>query len=203
MIPKSLALWWIVNPGETELRDRPELCLCFVLGLSIAMCTAGLAAGCLFGKLNGQNLTRSDGLKWHRYTASKDPGRTDPLVWVALKDKGRAVPDDIACKNAWKALGKGLPGELSASTIKKVLELGRRNAAARAYGTSASTSASASASASASIPPASTISAPTAVKGKGKRLAAEEKTAASDALASIGFDRSGRFTSSHWLRRKR
>ena len=39
-------------------------------------------------------------------------------------------------------------------------------------------------------PPASTISAPTAVKSKGKRPAAEEKTAAAAALASIGFDTS-------------
>ena len=152
------------------------------------MCTAGLAAGGIYGKRNGQILARSDGLKWHSYTISKDPGRKHPLVWVALKDKGRAVPDDIACKNAWKALGKGLPGELSTATIKKVLELGRRNAAARACDTSASTSASASASAS--TPPASTISAPTAVKGKGKRPAAEEKAAAAAALASIGFDTS-------------
>jgi len=52
MVPKPLALWWIVNPGETELRDRPELCLCFILGLSIAMCTAGLAAGGIYGKRN-------------------------------------------------------------------------------------------------------------------------------------------------------
>ena len=152
------------------------------------MCTAGLAAGGIYGKRNGQILTRSDGLKWHLYTKSKDPGRTKVLVWVALKDKGRAVPDDIACKNAWKTLGNGLPGGLSASTIKKALELGRRNAAARACDTSASTSASASASAS--TPPTSTISAPTAVKSKGKRPAAEEKTAAAAALASIGFDTS-------------
>ena len=108
-------------------------------------------------------------------------------MWVALKDKGRAVPDDIACKNAWKALGKGLPGELSASAIKQIIELGRRNAGARACDTSASTSASANASTSA--PPSTTASntAPPTNDKKGKRKAAISE-AATSALLTVGID---------------
>ena len=58
LIPKGATLWWIINPGKTELRDRPELCLCFVLGLTLATCRAALAAAEIFGVVKGGTTKR-------------------------------------------------------------------------------------------------------------------------------------------------
>ena len=109
---------------------------------------------------------------------SKDKGK-HKLQWVALTDRPKPSGAVFEPPLVWKY---GLP----ATTKGRVIALGRHNAAARAR--EASTSATTATTTSAA--PEAGACAPTAVKGKGKRRAAEEKPAASGALASAGFDMS-------------